>query len=263
MSTSDVGWQSRDVAGLGDSQGDGAIRRALVLDGSGRISSELEALALQGWEFQPVTTIGAARKVLASDGPLIGMVAFDRFSVWPKCDLEAMISRHDHEWIALLEEGSLAGENLPPSLLRSFNDFHTLPLRAERLLVTLGHAYGKAQICRRREGRPSESGRFGMTGTSARMVRLYRQIEKVVKVDASVLISGESGTGKELVSRAIHQYSDRKEGPFIAMNCGAVSPNLIHSALFGYERGAFTGADQRKIGSVEAANKGTDRKSVV
>ena len=234
-----------------------ADRRALVLDCSGQIFAELEGLALSGWEFKFVATIDAARKALASDAPLIGIVAFDRHRPWPKADIETLIARHDHEWIAFLEEGCLGSENLPPSLLRSFNDFHTLPLRPERLAVTLGHAYGKALVCRGDDDRPSNVGRFGMTGTSARMLRLYRQIEKVVKVEAAVLISGESGTGKELVSRAIHQYSSRRDGPFIAMNCGAVSPNLIHSALFGYERGAFTGADQRKIGSAEAANKGT------
>src|SRR5574338_680928 len=227
-------------------------RRRELGEGGGRVT----ALGV-GWELLVVATIDAARKALAGDGPLIGIVAFDHFGVWPKGELEALISRHDCEWIALLEDVSQAGEKLPPALLRSFNDFHTLPLRADRLLVTLGHAYGKALICHSHEGRPSESGRFGMTGASARMLRLYRQIEKVVKVDAAVLISGESGTGKELVSRAIHQYSARSQGPFIAMNCAAIAPNLIHSALFGYERGAFTGADQRKIGSVEAANKGS------
>ena len=257
MNALDAGWQSRSGAGLGPGEDMTAIRKALVLDGSGRILSELGALALPGWELQFVPTIDAARKALAGDGPLIGIVAFDRFSAWSKGDLEALISRHDREWIALLEEGILSGEHLTPSLLHSFNDFHTLPLRADRLLVTLGHAYGKALACRNHEGRPSESGRFGMIGASARMLRLYGQIEKVVKVDAAVLIRGESGTGKELVSRAIHQYSTRRLGPFIAMNCAAASPNLIHSALFGYERGAFTGADQRKIGCVEAANKGT------
>ncbi len=231
-------------------------RKGLVLDRSGLISAELEALALPGWEFQIVSTIDAARKALASDPPLIGLVAFDRSLEWPQAELEGLLARHDIEWIALLEEGLLRSEKVTPVLLRNFNDFHSLPLQAEHLLMTLGHAHGKAVFCRENEEAPGESGRFGMTGTSAKMLQLYRQIEKIVTVDAPVLIGGESGTGKELVSRAIHQHSARARGPFIAMNCGAIPPSLIHSELFGYERGAFTGAVQRKIGSIEAANQG-------
>ncbi len=231
-------------------------RKGLVLDRSGLISAELEALALPGWEFQVVSTIDAARKALASEPPLIGLVAFDRSLEWPQAELENLLARHDIEWIALLDEGLLRSEKITPVLLRNFNDFHSLPLQAELLLMTLGHAHGKAVFCRESEDKAGESGRFGMTGTSTKMLQLYRQIEKIVSVEAPVLIGGESGTGKELVSRAIHQHSARRKGPFIAMNCGAIPPSLIHSELFGYERGAFTGAVQRKIGSIEAADHG-------
>ncbi len=231
-------------------------RKGLVLDRSGLISAELEALALPGWEFQVVSTIDAARKALASEPPLIGLVAFDRSLEWPQAELENLLARHDIEWIALLDEGLLRSEKITPVLLRNFNDFHSLPLQAELLLMTLGHAHGKAVFCRESEEKAGESGRFGMTGTSTKMLQLYRQIEKIVSVEAPVLIGGESGTGKELVSRAIHQHSARRKGPFIAMNCGAIPPSLIHSELFGYERGAFTGAVQRKIGSIEAADHG-------
>lgn len=231
-------------------------RKGLVLDRSGPISAELEALALPGWEFQVVSTIDAARKALASDPPLIGLVAFDRSLEWPQAELEGLLARHDIEWIALLDEGLLRSEKVTPVLLRNFNDFHSLPLQAELLLMTLGHAHGKAVFCRENDEKSGESGRFGMTGTSMKMLHLYRQIDKIVGVDAPVLIGGESGTGKELVSRAIHQHSARSKGPFIAMNCGAIPPSLIHSELFGYERGAFTGAVQRKIGSIEAADHG-------
>ncbi len=231
-------------------------RKGLVLDRSGLISAELEALALPGWEFQVVSTIDAARKALASEPPLIGLVAFDRSLEWPQAELENLLARHDIEWIALLDEGLLRSEKITPVLLRNFNDFHSLPLQAELLLMTLGHAHGKAFFCRESEDKAGESGRFGMTGTSTKMLQLYRQIEKIVSVEAPVLIGGESGTGKELVSRAIHQHSARRKGPFIAMNCGAIPPSLIHSELFGYERGAFTGAVQRKIGSIEAADHG-------
>jgi DNA-binding NtrC family response regulator len=233
-----------------------SVRTGLVVDRTGLVSAELDRLRLAGWKFQVATSIEAAHRALTRDAPLIGIVAFDRVRTWELAELEPLFALPGHEWIALVEEGLLCGEKLPSALLRHFTDFHTLPLRAERLLVTLGHAYGKAAFCRSHEDTPGDSGRFGMTGSSRRMLQLYRQLEKVVKVDAPVLIGGESGTGKELVSRAIHQYSARAGGPFIAMNCGAIPPTLIHSELFGYERGAFTGAVQRKVGSIEAANHG-------
>ena len=95
-----------------------------------------------------------------------------------------------------------------------------------------------------------------LVGRSDVMHDLYRAIDKVVRVDAPLLIGGESGTGKELVARAIHGHSTRAGGPFVEVNCGAIPPNLIQSQLFGHERGAFTDAQQRKIGSIEAASGG-------
>jgi DNA-binding NtrC family response regulator len=96
-----------------------------------------------------------------------------------------------------------------------------------------------------------------MVGRSACMLALYRAIDKVVRVDAPVLISGESGTGKELVARAIHDHSPRRRGPFVPVNCGALPVNLVQSELFGHEKGAFTGAHQRRKGSLECAEAGT------
>ncbi|WP_230027824.1 sigma-54-dependent Fis family transcriptional regulator [Massilia sp. Bi118] len=89
------------------------------------------------------------------------------------------------------------------------------------------------------------------------MQRLHAQIERVSKVPAPVLIWGESGSGKELTAQSIHTRSPRGGGPFVAVNCGAISPTLIHSELFGYERGAFTGATQGKAGLIESADGGT------
>ncbi len=96
-----------------------------------------------------------------------------------------------------------------------------------------------------------------MVGTCEAMQQLFRTIRKVANTDASVFISGESGTGKELTALAIHERSPRRKAPFIAINCGAIPHHLLQSELFGYERGAFTGANQRKIGRVEAADGGT------
>jgi len=101
-------------------------------------------------------------------------------------------------------------------------------------------------------------GAFGeLVGASRQMQEVYHLIEMVAPSTASVLITGESGTGKELVARTIHQLSNRKDGPFIAINCSAIPETLIESEIFGHEKGAFTGAMERRLGCFELANGGT------
>ena len=231
-------------------------RRGLVLDQGGRIGAELLALDLPGWTFEIVSTLDAACRAMAGALPRIGLIAFDSDAPWPVSECEGLLARHDLEWIALLGKGFEHARALPPAVLRSFHDFHSLPFDRDRLQIILGHAWGKASLSHHPAEAVGEVGSYGMTGHSPPMQELYRRIGKVVAVDAPVLISGESGSGKELVARAIHQCSARAGAPFIAMNCGAIAPSLIHSELFGHERGAFTGAVQRKIGSIEAANNG-------
>jgi transcriptional regulator with PAS, ATPase and Fis domain len=98
---------------------------------------------------------------------------------------------------------------------------------------------------------------IGIIGNSSPIKALARQIETTARCDLTVLITGESGTGKELVARAIHQQSARAALPFISINCGALSESLLESELFGYERGAFTGANQKQKGLFQAAHTGT------
>lgn len=99
---------------------------------------------------------------------------------------------------------------------------------------------------------------FGsMYGSSAAMESLYHQIGKVAVTDATVLLIGESGTGKELIAQTIHQLSQRQEQTFVAVNCGAIASHLIEAALFGHERGSFTGASKQHIGYFEHASGGT------
>lgn len=98
---------------------------------------------------------------------------------------------------------------------------------------------------------------FLMVGKSKSMLRIFEFIKKLGKTDVSVLITGESGTGKELCARAIHFHSNRCGEMFVPINCGAIPENLIESELFGYVRGAFTGANTNKVGLIESADKGT------
>ena len=139
-------------------------------------------------------------------------------------------------------------------------NFFTLPACPEHLLLSMRHAWGMAYL-RNLHGTgrvavADENDRI-MVGKTPQMQRLFTQIHRVARTDASVLINGASGTGKELAAQSIHRQSDRSNGPFVAVNCGAIAPQLFQSELFGHEKGAFTGASQRKIGRIEAARGGT------
>jgi transcriptional regulator with GAF, ATPase, and Fis domain len=97
----------------------------------------------------------------------------------------------------------------------------------------------------------------GIIGGCQGMQAVFQQVEKVAQTDISVLIVGETGTGKELIARELHNRSQRRDGPFVVINCGAIPENLLESELFGHVRGAFTGATQSRIGKFQAANNGT------
>jgi DNA-binding NtrC family response regulator len=111
--------------------------------------------------------------------------------------------------------------------------------------------------CNLRDQLVSRYGMSNIIGVSAPMQEVFRVVERVANSSATVLITGESGTGKELIARALHTQSVRSVGPFVAINCGAIPSELLESELFGYERGAFTGAHTAKKGLVEQADGGT------
>lgn len=105
---------------------------------------------------------------------------------------------------------------------------------------------------------PSDADRFGtVLGRSLAMRKIFGVLERVSATDVTVLLQGETGTGKDLIARAIHEASPRARGPYVVVDCGAVAPNLIESELFGHEKGAFTGAHQRRRGAFELAGGGT------
>jgi DNA-binding NtrC family response regulator len=128
-------------------------------------------------------------------------------------------------------------------------DYLTKPVDHDRLKKIIARLIKKNQSSTRID-------KF-LIGSSPIMENLYTRIHSVATSNSTILISGESGTGKELISRAIHQQSPKRKGPFIPVNCSAFSLNLLESELFGYEKGAFTGADRQKKGFFEEAHGGT------
>jgi DNA-binding NtrC family response regulator len=213
-----------------------------------------------GWRFVQAPAIDAAEAVLAQDQSI-------RVGLWAhEPSLEDHLSRFSvlrakHrlvQWLALVHSTDLADQRIAAHIAQHCFDFLTLPAGHERLSASLGHAHGMARLLERTIEQPDlVSDEEQMVGSSEPMRQLFRDIRKVAASDAPVFISGESGTGKELTARAIHERSIRARRNFVAVDCAAIAPTLIHSELFGYEKGAFTGAAQRKIGRIEVAEGGT------
>jgi nitrogen regulation protein NR(I) len=138
-------------------------------------------------------------------------------------------------------------------------DYLQKPFEMPELIGLLHRAADAGRLMREPVALPAEasSGPAALVGSSRAMQDVYKEIGRVAAKPVTVLLRGETGTGKELIARAIYQHSDRSKAPFIAINCAAVPENLLESELFGHERGAFTGADQRRIGRFEQATQGT------
>ncbi len=141
-------------------------------------------------------------------------------------------------------------------------DYVEKPFEQEHIRQIVGKAVRQSEAQRRAprtfgQDDVSRHGKFGIVGESASMRQIFQVIEKVADTPSTVLITGESGTGKELVAKALHEHSSRKGNPFIKINCAAIPKTLMESELFGYEKGAFTGAVGSKPGRFELADQGT------
>ena len=139
-------------------------------------------------------------------------------------------------------------------------DYILKPFDIPNMLVVIDQALEAGRFMRspvEMDISPNKASREAIIGRSKQMQEVYKAIGRVSPTDATVLIRGNSGTGKELVARAIYQHSLRADKPFLVINCVAIPENLLESELFGYEKGAFTGATHRRIGKIEQADKGT------
>ncbi|SIT31181.1 sigma-54 dependent transcriptional regulator [Achromobacter sp. MFA1 R4] len=170
-------------------------------------------------------------------------------------DIFKNVAVHSAEVVVMTGHGTV--DNAVQALRLGATDYLVKPICMERLEEILKRIM--ANSGGEMPGTPfEEPGRFGkLFGKSERMLELYRQIGRVAPTNVTTLLIGESGTGKELAAHAIHELSPRRQRPFIAVNCGAISPNLIESEMFGHERGSFTGADRQHKGYFERADGGT------
>lgn len=221
----------------------------------GLLTKKLNGL---GWQVLPAGCAEHNKQLIEQHAIHVGLCEIVDASELESSKLEQLMNyKGIVEWIALVSPEALYCEKVRQLIGERFYDYHTLPVDAERLRVSMGHAHGKGMLVKQGLNGAQTLERNGMLGNSPVMLNLHRCLRKTSGVDAAVLIGGESGSGKELAARAIHRMSERGNAPFVAVNCGALPTHLIQTELFGHEKGAFTGAHQRKIGRMEAANGGT------
>jgi len=239
-----------------------ANQRVLIVDDEESARQGLcELLASWGYET-----------AMAADG----LEALDRISefspqviitdiIMPRLDGFQLLShiREEYPSAAVI---MLTGQGSIDAAIRSVKDegafyYFEKPIDTRKLQLVLKRAAEYSSARRENEllrRQLHQYGAFGdMVGNSQAMREIYTLIEQVAPSSASVIITGESGTGKEMVARTIHKLSPRADQPFIAINCAAVPETLMESELFGHERGAFTGASERRMGCFELADKGT------
>ena len=234
------------------------LRKILCVSPDKLPGAVTESLRARCWDLIPASDLATARRIQARQDVRVGVLLLNDFSPeqmsW--ADERVQISRA-MEWVGLFNNKALDSPFVRELVLSYFFDHHTLPVDWRLLDFTLDHALRRAQLRDQNDEGLGAVGSMGMVGVSVAITNLQKQIRKVAVTDAPVLISGESGSGKELAARGIHQCSIRAAGPFVAVECGAIAPLLIHSELFGHERGAFTGATACKEGLIEAASSGT------
>lgn len=232
--------------------------RILIVDDEPNIRTTFSrALDLEGFQVETAADAASAVQAVADTNPDLVL-------------LDLRLPDHDGLWVL----GELAKTNEPPPVVMMSGhgtldsaikatrlgalDFLEKPVQIDRLLLTVRNVLRLDEQDRDLSAlRRSVVRRHGMVGESPGLVRVLQAVQRAAPTKARVLITGESGVGKELVARAIHDLSRRAAGPFIKLNCAAIAENLVESELFGHERGAFTGADRRRLGRFERADGGT------
>jgi len=232
--------------------------RILVVDDEPNIRTTLSrSLDLEGFEVRSAQDASEALALIRNFKPdlvLLDLRLPDHDGLWV---IEQLQGTEDPPAIVMMSGHGSVDTALQATRLGAL-DFLEKPIQGERLMVTVRNALQLSQLDLRVDAlhRRAEQ-RQGMVGSSPALQRVLEEIRRAAPTKARVLISGESGVGKELVARAIHETSRRCDAPFVKLNCAAIPETLVESELFGHEKGAFTGAEARRIGRFERADGGT------
>jgi DNA-binding NtrC family response regulator len=240
-------------------------KRNLILFQPAKFGNEIyDQLVAHHWMVHIATDLKQASELFEKYNFFVGLCILNgAHSALQLSQIKRLVNSYAHcNWVMGLPKESTPEMNpnsAESKLIADYcYDYITLPIDINRLLFALGHAHGMNEISRPLQQSINDyPASYGIIGNSPAMANLFRRLRKVAHEDCSVLIEGETGTGKELVANAIHNHSRRADNPFVAINCGSYPKELIQSELFGYEKGAFTGAQQRRIGRIESAQGGT------
>ena len=237
------------------------MRQVLVIDDDEEVRDVLqEILASDGLDVVTAADGPAGLAILARELPAVvtldvGMPAMSGVDV-----LRQVKADHPRLPVIMLTSSLDVRTAVDAMKLGAF-DYMTKPFDAEEVILHVRRAVEwhamNAEVTALRRQLESTGVARDLTGSSPQIRGVLRQIERVARFPITVLIQGESGTGKELAARTIHEWSDRADKAFIAVDCGALPETLIESELFGHEKGAFTGADRRKEGQFQLADGGT------
>nr|WP_244110592.1 sigma-54 dependent transcriptional regulator [Burkholderia cenocepacia] len=234
-----------------------APSRPLVYLSQQHDAALVDVLASRGWDVWRAKTVADALNLVKANRPHAGIVDFDSFASPDVASFEALLRDPRVGWVALADGERLRNITIARLIRHCCFDYVRNAAAYTTIGYLVGHAYGMLKLA---DGDPAEEAPptgGAMIGACGAMRRLFATIRKVANTEAAVFIAGESGTGKELTAAAIHRQSSRADAPFVAVNCAAIPTTLLQAELFGHERGAFTGAHQRKIGRIEAAHGGT------
>jgi two-component system, NtrC family, response regulator AtoC len=232
----------------------------LVVDDEAGVRQSLQLVFNKIYRVLEATSADEAMQKLADEKPDVVLLDI----VMPGADglavLKQMRSIHTDCQVIMLTALNTARTAFTAKGTGAF-DYVTKPFDVEELRLRVEHAFEKVHLFRELERLKEEVGRkYGVEhviGRSKQIIDVFKAVSMVAAKKSTVLITGESGTGKELIARAIHYNSDRRSKPFVVVNCAALPDTLIESELFGYEKGAFTNASQKKVGRFELAHGGT------
>jgi DNA-binding NtrC family response regulator len=233
----------------------------LVVDDEGAQREVLRTiLTSEGYGVE--TAASGAEALQKSNRTRFDLVLTDlRMPVADGLSLVGQLTREDPPTLVILMTAYGSRDSAEQALKQGAFDYLTKPLERDDLLQTIERAFERMRLIQEnRLLRQELEERFrveGIVGSHYRMQEVFDKLHRVSNSNSTVLIIGESGTGKELIARAIHRHSPRKDRPFVAVSCAAIPETLIESELFGYEKGAFTGAITRRQGLFEAADKST------
>ncbi len=232
----------------------------IVEDDASLATSVAKVLRTEGYPVKIASDGNEGLREIQENGTRISLVLTDLRL--PGMSGLALVARakslHPHLPVILVTAFGTAENAIEATRSGAF-DYILKPFEMPELLELVDRALRQANLARETVhfARTQDSSGDVMIGNSRVMQELYKEIGRVAATSVNTLIRGETGAGKELVARALHQYSPRKDDAFIPVNCAAIPETLLESELFGHERGAFTGADLRRIGRFEQANGGT------